>query len=144
MAIIGGSILVLLSLLCWGGQTLSWLAPETAVRRGLRESDDDVEPVYAADIEGEAVWDAFTLWTLLVAGVLLIFDSTAWPYFGLIGGAMYVYFAGRGILTRRVMIERSHRVGSESNVTAAFVMLGVWGVAGLATIIAAVIELGGR
>ena len=134
MAIVGGVILVLLSLLCWGGQTLSWLAPNAAVRRGLRESDDEVEPVYAADIEGEAVWDAFTLWTLLVAGVLLIFDSAAWPYFGLIGGAVYVYFAGRGILTRRVMIERGHRVGSDSNVTAAFVMLGVWGVAGSATI----------
>ena len=144
MAAVGGVILVLLSLLCWGGQTMSWLAPDAAVRHGLRESDDEVEAVYAADIEGEAAWDALTLWTMLVAGVLLIIGNSAWPYFGLVGGGMYLYFAGRGILTRRVMLDRGHRVGSKSNVKVALVMLAVWGLSGLATIAASVIELRGR
>ena len=144
MTIVAGVVLVLLSLLAWGGQTLSWLAPKTAVRWGLRESDDDVEPVYAADIEGEAAWDAFTLWTLLAAGVLLLLDSDAWAYFGLVGGGTYLYFAGRGIVTRRVMLARGQRVGAEKTVTTALLVLGVWGVAALVTIIAAVVDLRGR
>ena len=144
MDLIWGVVVILLAALAWGGQTIAWLAPPTAVRWGLREADADVDPVYAADIEGEARWDALTLWTLLAAGVLLVADHRAWPYFGLVGGAMYVYFAGRGIATRLVMRDRGHRVGSESSITTALVALAVWGLAALVTIIAAVVELRGR
>ncbi len=144
MDVIWGIVVVVLAALAWGGQTLSWLAPSAAARWGLREADSDVDPVYAADIEGEAMWDAFTLWTLLAAGVLLLVDHIAWPYFGLVGGGMYVYFAGRGIATRVVMRSRGHRVGSESSVTTALTALAIWGLAGLVTIVVAIIELRGR
>jgi len=32
---------------------------------------------------------------MVTAGVLLIVDSPAWPYFGLVGGGTYIHFAGR-------------------------------------------------
>jgi hypothetical protein len=50
---------------------------------------------------------------------------------------MYVYFAGRGILTRLVMQRRGLRVGSAANVKIGYMFLSVWGVMGLVTIIAA-------
>ena len=103
MGILWGVVVVALSLLCWGGQAIAWFAPATAVRLTLMEAEDSVEPTYFADGRGEALWDMFTLWTMLVAGVLLIVDNPAWAYFGLVGGGMYVYFAGRGIFTRRAM-----------------------------------------
>lgn len=34
---------------------------------------------------------------MVVAGVLLILNNGVWAYFGLVGGGMYVYFAGRAI-----------------------------------------------
>ena len=142
MALIWGLVLVALSLLCWGGQTLSWFAPATAERLTLTEPEDTVEPAFYADVRGEALWDTLTLWILLVAGILLIADSTAWPHFGVIGGAVYVYFAGRGILTRRAMEQRGLRIGTTSSVKAAYTMLSVWGVAGLITVLAAVIAGG--
>ncbi len=141
MALAWGLVLIALSLLCWGGQTIAWFAPNTAERLALTEAENTVEPAFYADVRGEALWDTLTLWVLLVAGVLLIADSTAWPYFGLIGGAVYVYFAGRGVLTRRAMERRGLRIGTPSGVTTAYAMLSIWGIAGLITVFAAVIAL---
>lgn len=136
-----GFVVVALSVVCWGGQALSWLSPATAVRLSLTESDGAVDAAFSADGRGEAIWDTLTLWTMPVAGVLLIADNEAWVYFGLVGGAMYLYFAGRGVFTRIVMRQRGVRIGMQQNVTLALVFLTIWGVMGLVTIVAAVVSL---
>ena len=141
MQIAWGLVVVVLSALCWGGQVISWVTPTVAVRLGLSEAEDDVEPTYWADIRGEAAWDSLTLWTLVVAGLLLVVDSSTWPYFGLVGGGMYVYFAGRGIFTRARMQRAGHRIGAPTNVKLAYTLLAVWGLMGLITIAAAVAAL---
>ncbi len=141
MDIFWGIVITALALLCWGGQAISLFAPDTAVRLSLMEAEENVEPAFWADVRGEAVWDFLTLWTLLVAGVLLVVDAAAWPYFGIAGGAIYVYFAGRGVLTRREMQRRGFRIGSVANVRSAYLMLPVWGGAGLVTLIAGVVAL---
>jgi hypothetical protein len=141
MEILGGLVVVALSLLSWGGQVISWFAPATAVRLTLVEAEDTVEPTYFADVRGEALWDTLTLWTMVVAGVLLTLDVSAWAYFGLVGGGMYVYFAGRGIVTRRAMQQRGFRVGAAQNVRLGYLLLAVWGVMGCITIAAAVVAL---
>ncbi len=137
MEIVWGIVVLVSSLLAWGGQTLSWLAPTAAARLGLAEAEDTVEPVFWADIRGEALWDFLTLWTMVVAGVLLILDSSTWAYFGLVGGGMYLYFAGRGITTRLAMLQRRYRIGRAANVRAGLAMLAVWGVMAAVTIAAA-------
>lgn len=141
MQVFWGIVVVALSLLCWGGQTIAWLAPATAVKLTLMEAEDDVEPTYWADIRGEAAWDFLTLWTLVVAGVLLIADNPAWAYFGLVGGGMYVYFSGRGIFTRIAMQRRRLRIGAEKSVMVGLIFLAIWGVTGLAMIVASLVEL---
>ena len=138
MGVLWGVAVVALSLLCWGGQVISWFAPATAVRLTLMESEDTVEPSYFADIRGEALWDTLSLWTMPVAGALLIAGNSAWAYFGLVGGGMYVYFAGRGIVTRRAMQRRGYRVGAAQNVKVGYLFLSIWGVMGLITVAAAV------
>ena len=138
MGILWGIVVVVLSLLCWGGQAISWLAPETATKLSLMEPEESVEPVYWADIRGEAAWDIVSLWTLVAAGVLLVVDQPAWAYFGLVGGGMFLYFAGRGILTRLEMQRRGLRIGDPASVRTGMIALAVWGVTALGTIIAAV------
>ncbi len=96
-----------------------------------------VEPTYWADIRGEAAWDGLTLWTMVVAGILLIVDHSAWTSFGLVGGGMYVYFSGRGILTRLAMQRRGLRIGSPQSVRVGLSFLSIWGVMSLAVIVAA-------
>lgn len=141
MGILWGVVVVALSLLCWGGQVISWFAPETAVRLTLMEAEESVEPTYFADVRGEALWDTLTLWTMVAAGVLLIADDPVWAYFGLVGGGMYVYFAGRGIATRRAMQQRGYRIGAAQNVRIGYLFLAIWGVMGLITIAAAATTL---
>jgi hypothetical protein len=73
--------------------------------------------------------------------VLLVLGVDTWAYFGLLGGGMYLYFAGRGISTRRVLRSSGYRVGIERSVRVAFVMLSIWGIAAAVTIGAAVVAL---
>ena len=143
MGLIWGVVVIALSALCWGGQVLAWLAPATAVRWGLMEAESEVEPVFSADGRGEALWDAIALWPMLIAGVLLAADHSAWPYFGLVGGGSYLYFAGRGIITRIILRRRGFRIGSPPNVTVGLVALGLWGAMACVTIVAAVAALDG-
>ncbi len=141
MGILWGTVVLLVALVAWLGQTVVWFAPATGVRLGLCEAEADVEPTYWADIRGEALWDALTGWVLAAAGVLLIVDNPAWAYFGLVGGGTYFYFAGRGIITRLVMQRRGLRIGAPSSVRVGYAALVVWGLVALVTIIAAVVAL---
>ena len=141
MAIVWGAVLVVLSAVCWGGQAVAWFSPQTAIRLSLTEAEPDVEPAFYADVRGEAVWDTLTLWVTIVAGVGLMAGHAAWPYFGLAGGAVYVYFAGRGLLTRRTMQRRGLRIGTAQNVASAYVAFTTWGVMGVVTVISAAVSL---
>ncbi len=143
MRILWGVVVVALSLLSWGGQALSLFAPSAAVRWKVMEAEEDVEPTFWADVRAEAFWDTLTLWTMVAAGVLLITDAAAWPYFGLVGGGMYLYFGGRGISARVAMSRRGLRIGAPENVRLGFVFSAVWAVMALVTIVAAVVSLEG-
>ena len=103
MNIIWGAILTIFSLLGWLGQAITALSPKVASKLRLTEPESDVDPTFYADVQGEAIWDTIILWTLPVAGILLILNISLWAYFGLVGGGTYLYFAGRGILTRLAM-----------------------------------------
>lgn len=141
MQILSGILVLALSLLCWGGQAIVLFAPATGVKLGLAEAEAEVEPTFWADVRGEALWDFCTLWTLVVAALLLIADHSAWTYFGLVGGGMYVYFAGRGIATRVAMRRRGLRIGSPRSVGTGLIFLAAWGVMGLMMIMAAAAAL---
>ncbi len=134
MELVWGVLILVLSVPCWAGQAVSWLAPGTAERWKLTESEATVEPAYYGDVRGEAVWDTFTLWTMPVAGVLLLAGSETWAYFGLAGGAMYLYFGGRGILSRTAIRRRGLRVGDPDAVRTAYIALAMWGLLGAAAV----------
>jgi hypothetical protein len=140
-AIVWGLVVTTLSLLCWGGQLLSFFAPEVAARFGLIEDEDEVDPVFRVDARGEALWDIFTLWSMVVAGVLLVAGQEAWAYFGLVGGGTYLYFAGRGIIVRLTMRRHGLRIGNASSVRVGLIALSVWGAMAAITIAAATITL---
>jgi hypothetical protein len=130
-----------LGLLAWLGQLVSWLAPSSAVRLSLMEAEADVEPVYWVDIRGEAAWDSLTLWTLPLAGSLLVLGEPWWAVFGLIGGGAFLYFAGRGIVTRRAMQRRELRIGAPQNIRLGYALLATWGAVALVTCVAAAASL---
>jgi hypothetical protein len=141
MNILWGIILTILSSIGYFGQVITAFWPDTAARLGLTEPESEVDPAFFADVRGEAFWDTAILWTLPVAGVLLILNSSIWPYFGLVGGGMYLYFAGRGIVVRKEMQRRGIRIGTDDALKVAYVFLTLWGLAAVITIIMAIVAL---
>ena len=126
--------LIVISGLAYIGQFISVFWPTAAARFGFTEAESDVDATFYADGLGEAYWDIATLWTLPVAGVLMLLDSNLWPILGLVGGGMYFYFTGRGIAVRLVMRHRMIRIGSRQSVRIGMFFLAVWSLVALATI----------
>jgi len=138
MNFIWGAILIIMSgILCWLGQVINASSPTLAARLGLTEPESDVDPTYFVDGRGEAIWDALILWTLPVAGVLLILNNPWWVYFGLVGGGMYLYFAGRMLVVRLAMQRHGIRIGKPETVKLYNAVLILWGLLAVATIIMA-------
>lgn len=141
MNLVWAIIVLIFSLIGWLGQVVSAFWPRTAVKLGLIEPEADVDPTFYADVRGEAYWDTLLLWTLPVAGLLLLLDNPSWAYFGLVGGGMYLYFAGRGILVRLVMQRRGVRIGKPETLRTVYVFLALWGLIATVTIVMAVAAL---
>ena len=138
---IWGIILILVSGVGYGGQVLTVLWPAKAAQLGMTQPESSYDPTFYADSRGEALWDTAILWILPVAGVLLELDNPMWAYFGLVGGGMYLYFAGRGIVVRRVMQRRNIRIGVPEMQTMIYLFLAVWGIVAAITIWMAVSAL---
>ena len=135
MHVFWGVILIIFTMLvCWLGQAISVFSPKLALKLGLTESESDVDSTYYADVRGEAIWDTIILWTLPVAGILLILNNALWAYFGLVGGGSYLYFAGRGIVTRIVMQRRGIRIGAPGTLKLFYVFLLLWSLIAVVTI----------
>jgi len=141
MNLIWGAILTIFSLFGWIGQAITAFSPKVAVKLGLTEPEPDVDPAFYADVRGEAVWDTMILWTLPVAGMLLMLSNSLWAYFGLVGGGMYLYFAGRGILVRLTMQRRGIRIGMPETLASIYVFLSLISLVAVVTIIMAVVVL---
>ncbi|MCK5251154.1 MAG: hypothetical protein KAJ98_14375 [Spirochaetaceae bacterium] len=141
MNVIFGAIITAVSSFGFIGQLISTFRPGTAVKLGVMERESDVDPVFHVDVRGEAAWDTAILWTLPLAGVLLMKNIPGWVYFGLIGGGMYLYFAGRGIIVRIKMLRRGIRIGNKDALIGIFVFLSLWGLVAILAIVLAVIFL---
>lgn len=141
MTTIWGIILFIISSIGYIGQVISAIWPETAVKLGLMEAEDEVDQTFFADVRGEAYWDSVILWTLPAAGILLALNNPLWVYFGLVGGGMYFYFAGRGIVVRRVMQRHGIQIGEPGSLKVVFTFLTLWGLAAMITLIMAIAAL---
>lgn len=88
-------------------------------------------------MRGEAIWGALSLWTLPIAGILLIINNSLWTYFGLVGGGMYLYFAGRGVASQLTMQRHGIQIGRSKKLRIKYMILTLWGLMGFTTIIMA-------
>jgi hypothetical protein len=77
------------------GQAISVLNFRKAQRLGLQESQDHTDPVHRRLESWAARWDLLWLWTLPVAGILMLIDHAWWPWAAMIGGGAFVDTGGR-------------------------------------------------
>ena len=128
----------LLFLLLWAiyaGQLVSVTDLTRAQRWGLQEQPGNVDPLFTRLEVWTARWDLATLWTLPVAGVLMVADHSWWPYVAMIGGAVFVDTGGREAAKVLALRESGVRWGSASErrligiTYAAFAIIGLLAVA---------------
>ena len=141
MNLIWGIILVSITLKCWIGQIIIAFTPKIAEKIKIIESESDMDPTFFLDMRGTAIWDAISLWTLPLAGILLILNNNLWTYFGLIGGGMYLYFVGRGIASSLTMQRHGIKIGRSKKLKVKYMILTLWGFIAIVTIIMAIATL---
>ena len=123
------------------GQLISALDFGLAQRLGLQEGDDETDPLHRRLELSTARWDLFVLWTLPLAGVAMILDTSWWPWVALLAGGISVDTGGResfkwlGLRAERV------RIGSERETRLGFAFLSLMVVVGLALIAHALVTL---
>jgi len=139
--LIWGVILISTTLKCWIGQTIIAFSPKVASKIRIIEPESDVNPTFFTDMRGAAIWDTISLWTLPFAGILLLLNNSLWPYFGLTGGGMYLYFVGRGITSNLTMQRHRINIGTSKKLKMKYMILTLWGFIAFVTIIMAVIAL---
>ena len=138
MNLIWGIILVSVTLKCWIGQIIIAFSPKVAEKIKIAEPESDVNQTFFLEMQGAAIWDAVSLWTLPFAGILLILNNKLWTYFGLVGGGMYLYFVGRGIASHSTMQRKGINIGRAKKLKVKYMILTLWGFIAIVTMIMAV------
>lgn len=135
MHILIGIVIVIFSLIAWVGQMISAISPKVGASLGVIEPESEVDETFFIDQRAEAVWDSFVLWPLVIAGILLLLNIKSWSYFGIIGGSVFTYFSGRGIVTRLFLKKNGIAIGNPGNLKTNLIFLLIWMMIGVGTII---------
>lgn len=95
MQLLIGWLLIIFPGILYVGQLISSVNFPLAQKLGLQENPDEADLLLQRAEKYTAYWDLVTLVWMPLSGVLIIINSTAWPLFALVGGAIYLDTAGR-------------------------------------------------
>ena len=122
-----GIIVIVVGLLVWIGQLLSFLAPDIATKIGLNSPEEEMDQsLYIIETKANGLSDILLTWMLPLSGLLMIFDHKTWPFLALIGSGIYIYFALLTIFSRLFLKKRGRKVGSPSDEKIAYVFSVIW------------------
>jgi len=131
-----GIVILIVGLIAWVGQSLSYLAPATAEKFGVLEPREKIDPVlYIIEAKAEGLTDMLLAWTLPLAAFLMLLGHPVWPYLGLIGGGVFLYVAGLITLSRFFLRRKGKKIGPLSSVRAAYLFGGIWAASAIVMII---------
>ena len=142
MTTIIGIIVIVLGLLVWIGQSLSFLAPDIATKIGLNSPEEEMDQsLYIIETKANGLSDMLLTWTFPLSGLLMILDHKAWPFFALIGSGIYIYFALLTIFSRVYLKKRGKDVGNPSSERTAYVFSAIWILSAVTMIVLAIQKL---
>ncbi len=137
-----GIVVIFVGLIAWAGQSLAFIAPNLATKLGVLEPREDMdETLYIFETKALGLNDMLLTWTLPLAGTLMLLGNPMWPYFGLIGGGIFLYFSGMIIFSRYYLKRSGIMVGGPSSEKAAYIMSGAWIIASILMIILSIMHL---
>ena len=141
MLIASGIVFVLFGLVGVVGQLISTVNFELAQKLGLQEKDAETEPLFRRLELNTARWDLFVIWTLPLAGVLMLIDHSGWPYLSLVAGGVHVDTAGREAAKLLGLKAQGIRIGADKEVRLALFFFGVMAAIGVWAIVYGLVSL---
>ncbi|MBU0514524.1 MAG: hypothetical protein KJ621_07095 [Proteobacteria bacterium] len=99
----------------WLGQMVSAVNFPLAQKLGLQEKGDHTDEIFQRAEQNTARWDFFVLWTLILAGILMLINNHWWPYVSLIAGGIYLDTAGREAAKFLSLKQSNVRIGSSKD-----------------------------
>ena len=137
-----GILVIVVGLLVYIGQSLSFLSPQLATKIGLNDPEEEMDQsLYIIETKANGLSDMLLTWTLPLSGLLMIFDHYTWPYFVLVGSVIYLYFGLLTIFSRVFLKRRGKKVGSPSSEKAAYVFSVIWILSSITMIVLATLKL---
>ena len=137
-----GVIVLLLGLIAWVGQSLSFLAPSLATRLGVLEPDGEIDPsLRIIEAKAEGLMDMLLGWTLPASALLMVLGHPLWPFLAIFGGGVFLYFAGLIILSRIFIRAAGRNPGGPGSVKAAYLFGGLWAASSITMMVLAAIHL---
>lgn len=137
-----GVVTLIVGLVAWLGQGLAFLVPSAAVRLGVLEPEEEVDPtLYVIEAQSMGLSDLLLGWTLPASALLMLLRHPIWPYLALIGSGIFIYFSAVIVLSRVYLKREGRSVGRPASVRAAYLFGGIWVVCSLAMIVLAVSAL---
>lgn len=115
MTLILGIVAVAFGAVGWVGQGISSISFPFAQRHGLQEKSATADALCLGAERTAAIWDSLVLWTLPVAGILMILDNPWWPYAALVAGGIHLDAGGREAAKHHALRTHGVRVGDASD-----------------------------
>ena len=110
------------------GQAFSALSPKLAPQQLAQNELSGPDRLYRRLERNSALWDLFVIWTLPVAGVLMLLDHSWWPFVALVAGGACAASGGREFAKMLSFRNEGVRIGGEGEIRLAFTFLGLWGI----------------
>lgn len=137
-----GIIVIIVGLLVYIGQGLSFFAPNLATKIGLNSPEEEMDQtLYVIETKANGLSDILLTWIFPLSGLLMILDHHYWPYLALVGSGIYLYFALFTIFCRVFLKKLGKKVGSPSAEKTAYIFSAIWILSSIAMIILGVQEL---
>ena len=137
-----GIVTLIVGLVAWLGQGLAFLVPSAAVRMGVLEPQEEVDPtLYVIEARAMGLSDLLLGWILPASALLMLLHHPIWPQLALIGSGVFIYFSAVIILSRVYLKREGKRVGRPASERAAYLFGGIWIACSLAMIVLAVSAL---
>ena len=142
MITIIGIIVIIVGLIVFVGQGLSFFAPNLATKIGLNDPEEEMDQtLYVIETKANGLSDILLTWIFPLSGLLMIIDHRFWPFFALVGSGIYLYFALLTIFTRLFLKKIGKKVGSISSEKTAYIFSVIWIFSSITMIALAIQEL---
>ncbi|MDJ0794120.1 MAG: hypothetical protein QNI98_07730 [Woeseiaceae bacterium] len=138
-----GTLVIVLGLICWLGQTLVVFVPDVAVKLGLHEPEEEMDrSMHLFERFSQGIMDILLTWILPASALMMLFGHELWPILALVGGGVYLYFPGVFSITRIVLKKDGKKIGSPASEMTAYVFGALWTLSAIYMIVLAIAEIG--